>query len=326
MDKMFEELEKVLGKGRVRQNEPMSAHTTFKIGGPAQFYIAVETIDDLVKAVATARKLNLPIFILGGGSNVIIADGGIKGLVIKNNCRKFEVISMVGKIKSGQVDVDKALLYAESGVIMNQLVRYTIDHGLRGLECQLGLPGTVGAGVFLNSNFPKKSAFVGDCVYKVKLLGKDGTIREEEKSYFRFAYDKSILQETGEIVLSVIFKLIPEDKKVLWEKGMEALSYRSQTQPKGASAGCTFRNIGIVDAIQIPTPGRTTSAGYLIDKAGLKGKRIGDAMISDKHANFILNMGSAKAAEVTTLIELMKSEVLRRFGVHLSLEVWKVGF
>lgn len=326
MNTVLTRLENDLGKSRIRIDEPMSLHTTLKLGGAAQYYIVVETIDDLVKAVTSARKLNLPVFIFGGGSNVIIADGGIKGLVIKNNCRKFEVISMVGKIKSGQIDVDKALLYAESGVIINQLVRYAIDQGLGGLEYQLGLPGTVGAGVFLNSNFPKKSAFVGDCVYKVKLLAKDGTVREEEKSYFRFAYDKSILQETGEIVLSVTFKLVPEDKKILWERGMEALSYRNQTQPKGASAGCTFRNIGIVEAIQIPTPGRTTSAGYLIDKAGLKGKRIGDAMISDKHANFILNMGNAKAADVTELIDLMKSEVLRKFGVHLSLEVWKVGF
>lgn len=326
MDIALQALEEVLGKNRVRRNEPMSLHTTFKLGGPAEYYIAVETIDDLVKAVNTARKVEIPVFIFGGGSNIIVADSGIKGLVIKNNCRRFEVISMVGRIKNQKINVNKALVYAESGVIMNQLVRFTIEQSLEGLEYQLGLPGTVGAAIFLNSNFPKKGAFVGDAVYKVKLLTSDGQIKEENKSYFHFAYDKSILQKTGEIILSVVFKLNPEDKKILWERGMEALQYRNETQPKGASAGCTFRNIGIVEALQIPTPGRTTSAGYLIDKAGLKGKRIGDAMISDKHANFILNMGSAKTSDVTGLIDLMKSEVKKKFGVDLTMEVYRIGF
>ncbi len=304
----------------------MSAHTTFKLGGPAEYYFAAETIEDLVNAVTAANAVGISLFIFGGGSNIIVADKGIKGLVVKNNCRRFGIISMIGKIKNQKIDVNKALVYAEGGVIMNQLVRYTIEQGFSGLEYQLGLPGTVGAGVFLNSNFPKKSAFVGDAVYKVKLITREGQIREEERGYFRFAYDKSILQETGEIVLSVIFRLTPEDKKVLWEKGMEALQYRNETQPKGASAGCTFRNIGILAAMQIPTPGRTTSAGYLIDKAGLKGKRIGEAMISDKHANFILNMGNARSSDVVALVDLMKTEVRKKFGVDLTMEVYKVGF
>lgn len=310
----------------MRVDEPMSAHTTFKIGGPAQYYLDVATIDDLVKAVAAAKKLNLSVFIFGGGSNVIVADSGIRGLVIKNNCRRFEMASMTGKIKNRQVNVDRALVYAESGVIMNQLVRFTIDQGLSGLEYQLGLPGTVGGAVYMNSNFPKKDAYVGDSLYRAKLLAKDGTIHEVDNSYFHFAYDKSILQETGEILLSAVFRLDKEDKKLLWERGTEALKYRDSTQPKGASAGCTFRNISIVDAMAIPTPQRITSAGYLIDKAGLKGKRIGDAMISTMHANFILNMGQARAQDVLTLVELIKSEVNKKFRAPLHLEVKTVGF
>lgn len=326
MDTKLQELEKVLGANRVRVDEPMSAHTTFKIGGPAEYYVEVEKPEDLVKAVTVARKLGLPIFIVGGGSNVIIADHGIKGLVIKNNCRRFEIASMAGKVRNQKIDVDKALVYAESGVIMNQLVRFTIDAGLGGLEYQLGLPGTVGGGVYMNSNFPRKGVYVGDCLYKATVLAKDGQTKEVDNAYFRFGYDKSILQETHEIVLSVIFKLAKSDKKILWERGMEALTYRNSTQPKGASAGCTFRNISVVEAISVPTPERITSAGYLIDKAGLKGKRIGDAMISDLHANFILNMGQAKAEDVVGLVTLMKDEVYKRFGVHLALEVKTVGF
>lgn len=330
MDKILKELEEVFGVGRVRQNEPMSAHTSFKIGGRAEFYTDISTVDDLIKAVNAARKLEIPVFIFGGGSNIIVSDVGIKGLVIKNNCRRFEVMRVLGKVKrmngKATIDLDGALVFAESGVIMNQLVRFAIEQGLGGLEYQLGLPGTVGGGVYMNSNFPRIGVYVGDCVFKAKLLTKDGDIKEVDHKYFKFAYDYSILQETGEIVLSVIFKLTPVDKKLLWERGMEALTYRNETQPKGASAGCTFRNITIVDAMRIPTPERITSAGFLVDKAGLKGKRIGDAMISDLHANFILNMGKAKADDVVSLVNLMKDEVFRRFGVKLALEVKTVGF
>lgn len=326
MDTKLKELEEVFGQNRVRQNESMSLHTTFKIGGPAQYYVDIDKIEDLVKTVRVANKLEIPFFVVGGGSNMIVSDEGIKGLVVKNNCRRFEMMKMSGRVKNKKIDVDKALLHVESGVIMNQLVRFTIDEGFEGLEYQLGLPGTVGGAIFMNSNFPKKGVYVGDCLYRAELITRDGELKQVDKSYFHFAYDKSILQETGEILLSVIFQLSNSDKKILWEKGMEALNYRTATQPKGASAGCTFRNISIVEAVTIPTPDRITSAGYLIDKAGLKGKRLGDAMISDMHANFILNMGKARAQDVVGLVKLIKSEVFKKFGVHLSLEVRTIGF
>ncbi len=326
MDTRLKELEKVFGENRIRLNEPMSAHTTFKIGGPVQYYVDVDKTDDIEKAVVAAKKLDLPIFIFGGGSNVIIADHGIKGLVIKNNCRKFDFLGVSGRVRNQKVDLNKALVFAESGVIMNQLVRFTIEQGLSGLEYQLGLPGTVGGGIYMNSNFPRKGVYVGDCVHKVKLITREGQVKEVDNAYFHFAYDKSILQETEEIVLSAVFRLAPMDKKVLWERGTEALTYRTGTQPKGASAGCTFRNISIVDAMRLPTPDRITSAGYLIDKAGLKGKRIGDAMISDMHANFVLNMGAAKAQDVVELVKLIKDTVFQKFGVHLLLEVKTIGF
>lgn len=330
MDTKLKELQSELGENRVRVNEPMSSHTTFKIGGTAQYYIDVQSTDELIKAVRLAKVLNLPVFVFGGGSNIIVSDKGIKGLIIKNNCRRLELMRVAGKVKKvngeAKIDLEKALVFAESGAIMNQLVRFTIEEGLGGLEYQLGLPGTVGGGVYMNSNFPRKGVYVGDCLFKALLITKSGEIKDVENSYFSFAYDKSILQETGEILLSAVFKLVPTDKKVLWERGLEALKYRGDTQPKGASAGCTFRNISIVEAMNVPTPERITSAGYLIDKSGLKGKRIGDAMISDLHANFILNMGKAKAEDVVGLVKLMKDEVLKKFGVHLVLEVKNIGF
>ena len=154
---------------------------------------------------------------------------------------------------------------------------------------------------------------------------KEDEIKEVDNSYFHFGYDDSILQKTGEMVLSVIFKLSPEAKDVLWARGMEALEYRKKTQPAGASAGCVFRNISMLEAINIPTPGRITSVGYLIGKAGLKGKRIGDAVISDIHANYILNAGHAKSEDVVGLIKLIKSEILKMFNVQINLEIKTIG-
>lgn len=330
MDKSFQELKKVFGENRVKQNEPMKSHTTFKIGGLSQYYLEVDRIADIIEAVGLSNKLKIPVFILGGGSNIIVSDKGVRGLVIKNNCRKFDIMRVSGRMKNyaegWKIDMDKAMVYAESGALMNQLVRFTIEHGFSGLEYQLGLPGTVGGAIFMNSNFPVKQKYVGDALYKARLLTKEGDAKEVDKSYFRFGYDRSILQDTGEILLSAVFQFEPMDKKVLWERGMEALEYRNKTQPKGVSAGCTFRNISIADAINIRTPNNITSAGYLIDKSGLKGKGIGDAVISDVHANFILNKGKATAEDVTRLIDLIKSEVKKKFGVELYLEVKKIGF
>lgn len=325
MTSILQELIDTFGAERVRENEPMSAHTTFKIGGPAEFYLSADTTNDLIKSVQIANKLGIPLFVLGGGSNIIVSDRGIEGLVVKNNCRKFDIVSIKGKIEKQQMGIKEALVEAESGTIMNQLVRFTIEKGFSGLEYQLGLPGTVGGAIFMNSNFPLKSAYVGDPVVRATLLTRDGEIKEVEKSYFRFAYDVSILQETHEIVLSIIFRFLPETVEVLWGRANEALTHRSSTQPKGASAGCTYRNISIVDAMHAATPNNITSAGFLIDKAGLKGKRVGDAVISDQHANFVLNMGNATASDVTELLRIAKEEVKKRFGVTLHLEVRYVG-
>lgn len=319
------ELEKLTGS-RIRTDEPLSAHTTIKVGGPAEFYTEVDTVNDLMKIITASRKLKIPFFILGGGSNIVISDYGIKGLVIKNNCRKFSVLSMSGKIKDKKVDVDKVLVFAESGVIMNHLVRFTIDEGLKGLEYQLGMPGTVGGAIFMNSNFPKEGSFVGDNLYRAKILTETGEIKEVEKTYFNFGYDQSHIQKTREILLSVIFKLESSSKKDLWESATRALEHRNLTQPKEPSAGCIFKNITLAAALSVPTPNKITSAGYLIEKAGLKGERIGDAMVSAQHANFIVNKGNAKAEDIEKLIKLVQESVYNKFGVRLDLEVKMIGF
>src|SRR5581483_2983348 len=269
---VLKELEKVIGP-RLKQNEAMNTHTTFKVGGPAKYYADVANLDEFVELINIARAHKIPVFILGGGSNIVVSDRGFKGLVIKNNCRKFDVMTMIGKVKNrasqvlggSALSVDHALVFAESGVIMNQLVRFTIEQGLEGLEYQLGLPGTVGGGIAMNSNWPKKSAYIGDKVYKARILTGDGHVKEVDRSYFKFAYDYSSLQDNGDILLSVVFQFKPEDKQVLWQRAMEVLEHRSTSQPKEPSAGCTFKNIAPSVALSFSVPGRTTSAGYLID-------------------------------------------------------------
>lgn len=326
MDKTLQELQKTFGVGRIRANEPMSKHTTFKIGGPAQFYLEVSEPTDLVKAAKVTHELKIPLFIFGAGSNILVSDKGIKGLVVKNNCRKFLVKNRTGKIKNQKLNLDKALVFAESGAILNQLVRFSIEQGLGGLEHHLGMPGTVGGAIFGNANFPQKNASIGDCLYKAEIVTVNGEVKEVNKTYFKFSYDKSILGETGEILLSAVFKLTPGDKKELWEKATQTLTFRGETQPKEASAGCIFQNISLVEALKGSVPDKITSSGWLIDKAGLKGKQIGMAVISPIHANFILNLGRAKADDVVKLINLVKSEVYKKFGVKLSLEIKLIGF
>lgn len=329
MDKKKKVLEQIVGQNRLKLDEPMSLHTTIKIGGPALFYVDTEKIDELISLVQAAYEQDIDVLVVGGGSNMIVSDKGFDGLVIKNNCRKFDVMSMTGKMKNREegwkMDVDSAYVFAEGGTIMNQLVRFTIEQGLAGLEYQLGLPGTVGGGIHMNSNWAKASSFVGDHVYRVRLLTFEGEVKEVDASYFEFGYDHSILQKKPEIVLSVIFKLLPSDKKVLWERATKALEDRSASQPKNIVSGCTFRNTSIAESTQVPVSDKVIAAGYLIEKAGMKDKKIDNAMISGLHANFLVNTGGATSSEIVTLVNTAKEEVLQRCGVHLNLELYGVG-
>ncbi len=230
MDKRLRELETIFGERRVKTNEPLQIHTTTKTGGPALYYLEVEKIDDMKKAAEAAKKIHLPLFVFGAGSYIVLPQDGIQGLVVKNNCRYFEVVSFKGKIRNQAIDVDNALVYAESGVIVNQLVRSTIEDGLEGLEYQLGLPGTIGGAIYTNARFIPKKIAVRDMLKSIKILTGDGEIQEVGKEYFdnTNVYDKELIQETKDIILSAVFALTPHDKKILWERGTEAVSYRNE--------------------------------------------------------------------------------------------------
>ena len=305
---------------RLKENELMAVHTTFKIGGPARFYFEAQDTGEIVLAVNLCQKLELPYFILGGGSNLLVSDQGFSGLVIKNKTKKIKILGYQGKIQKAKRKIDKLFIEVESGVLTNTLVRQTIEEELEGLETFLGLPGTVGGAVYTNAHFKDKS--IGDFLESATILGLNGEIKKVDNFYLHFYYDQSILQKTGEVLLTAVFKLTGGEKEILWEKAQEALDWRQKNHHYDLpSAGCIFRNIKKSEALRLGTPDLTQSAGFLIEAVGLRGKTFGGAKISCDHANFIVNLGGASASDVIELINLAKVKVKEKFGMNLKEEI-----
>ena len=320
----YEILISVLGKNRVKLDEPLGKHTYFKLGGPADLFYTAENVDELIGSVQSAINFQVPYFVLGGGSNVIISDKGIRGLVIKNRTGGIKLKGFTGSALKGKLNLKDVLVEVDSGVPSNRLIRFTLDQGLAGLEKMLGLPGSIGGAVYNNSHH--LDILIGDYISEVKVIGKDGNLKTYQNKDLKFAYDYSILHDTKEVVLSASFKLEHGDKAALWEVATSAVKRRASTQPLGApSSGCIFRNIPLSDAMRLGTPDHTTSAGYVIDKAGLKGERVGGAVVSSRHANFIVNDGSATTKDVMDLVSVIKQKVKAKFGVDLTMEVFVVG-
>jgi len=311
---------------KLKRHEPLAGYTTYKIGGPADYFLEATSAKELAEAVTAARSAGIPVFILGGGSNILVGDKGYRGLVIKNNSQEIKIVGMKGTIANGSPSGD-VYVEAESGVSFNSLVRFTVDEGLAGLEMQLGLPGTVGGALFMNSKWVhEKPSYVGDVVHQVSILTPGNEIKVVNRSYFHFQYGSSILQSSGDIVLSVIFVLRRSDKDSLWQTANNTISYRRQTQPQGVkTAGCVFKNISQAEAIAANTPNLTTSAGFLIDHAGCKKLRIGDISVSPIHANFFVNEGKGTAVDMVQLIDIVKQKVFDTFRVQFKEEILRIG-
>jgi UDP-N-acetylenolpyruvoylglucosamine reductase len=323
-DTLIPALGEALGS-RLKTDVVLAPYTTFKIGGPAEYFIEVHSKDELAAAVTAARKAGMPFFVLAGGTNVLIADRGVRGLVIRNQAMKLTVKGIRGSI-AGDRNVRITYLEAESGAPMNQVVRTTCDEGLSGLEMHLGLPGSVGGAVTMNSKWTRPRGYVGDCVHQAEILMPDGNGRIVPAAYFDFAYGSSRVQTNGDVILAVTFALVRKTRDEVWKTAEESLAYRRQSQPQGVkSAGCAFKNIDQSEALTAATPGGTTSAGYLIDHVGLKGTHVGGAVFSDVHANFIVNTGQATAADVVELMELARRRVFEKFRVTLKDEILKIG-
>ena len=325
MKTKYEELKKILGD-RLKGNVMLAPFTTFKIGGPADLFYEARTVDELVQAVAEAGKLKIPVFVLGGGSNLLIGDKGVRGLVVKNSTSKIVIRGVKGSFAAGKSGSGLIYVEADSGVILNQLVRFTIEEGLSGLEMHLGLPGTVGGAVFMNSKWTKPAGAVGDVVYQANIFRRTNEMVTVPKAYFNFGYDSSVLQKSGDLVLSVVFRLAKSTKDKLWEAANGSIVYRRLTQPQGVfTSGCTFRNLSKAEALAAATPNQITSAGFLLDHAGLKGLTVGGAEVSKMHANFIVNKNHATAFQVVQLIELCRGRVREKFSVTLKEEIVRIG-
>lgn len=310
-----------IGNDRLKIDEPLSKHTYFKLGGPADLFYEAKTKQELITVVQSAILYQVPYFVIGGGSNVLINDSGYRGLVIKNKTNAISLTGFAGGVDRGKLDLKEAIVQSDSGVTANLLIRYTLDQGLAGLEDMLGLPGTVGGAVYNNSHHLDK--LWGDHIIEVEVLDSEGKIKKYTQKECQFDYDTSIFHKTKEIILSASFQLKRGDKDALWEVANAAVKRRASTQPLGVpSSGCMFKNISLADKMRLGI--MTQSAGYLIDKAGLKGLRVGGASVSSVHANFVVNDGTATAQDVIDLVKEIKTQIKAKFGVDLAEEVFLI--
>jgi UDP-N-acetylmuramate dehydrogenase len=312
---------KSIFQDRFKENELLSKHTTWRIGGPAKWFVEAKNADEVKTVITTAVSSGIKWFVLGGGSNVLINDEGFDGLVIQLALRDI-------KVEGSKITVGV-------GVPAVLLARMVAEAGLSGLEWMATLPGTVGGAVRGNAG-----CFGGetkDHLVSVTAL-HDGEIAELPKNDLAFNYRDSLFKKNKDIILSAVFELSPGDPVAIKSKMEELLTKRLAAQPPaGGTAGCVFKNYVIKDGeleslkkeSDIPQEmldKKIISAGWLIEQMDLKGKKIGGAKVSEKHANFIENVDGATASDVVQLIALIKMNARDRFGIQLEEEVQYLGF
>ncbi len=302
-------LSHALGEDRLRRRVPLAPLSTFGAGGDAEWLFNARTPDDVRHALVAAGDAGVGVTLLGGGSNVLVGDGGVHGLVVR---QRHGAIARAGR---GGVR-------AAAGVTLNGLVRWTIARGLGGLEGWAGTPGTVGGAVYGNAHF--QGRLLGDEVVRVGVAGADGAEHAVTSAAMEFGYDQSRVQRTAEAVLWAEFRVEEADSIRLRERARASLAYRKRTQPLDVpSAGCIFRNPD-PESEGMPRD-LPPAAGALIERAGLKGAAVGRARVSEVHANFIVCDAGASAHDIRSLIEHCRTEVHAMFGVTLRREVVYLG-
>lgn len=314
MDNFVTALKASFGENRVKTDELLSLHSPLKVGGPAKYYVELDRSDELVKIVNMAYEQKVPFVVIGSGSKTLFSDAGYQGLVIKNNTRKFDILSRKGKIRNNKIDVDRAYVYADSGAIVNQVVRFAIEQNLSGLEDILGMAGTIGGMLFDRHTIK----VVSPILYQIQAVGFDGKVQQISDHDLFYADSKGIMRHGSYVVLSVIFKLFPGHSALLWEKGERAIEKRAREKPKDMLSYPAFADISVAEAMSVPTPAYDRSAGYLLQKAGLLGKKIGDAILSEQYPNYIQNLGNASGNDMIAVLEESMSLVKKKFGVRLQ--------
>ncbi len=288
--KLFAGLEEI-----VSLDEPLAEHTWLGIGGPATYFLRPRTVEELSEVVRRCREAEVPMHVLGGGANVLIDDAGVRGAVIHLGQGTFTQTALIdGGVR------------AAAGADMGRLVLHCVREGLSGLECLTGIPGTVGGCVKMNAG----GAFgdIGNMVDNVQVMTDTAEIFTRHRAELAFAYRSTNI--SAKFILAAEFRLTEDDPHRILQQVKQIWIYKKNTQPLGQrNAGCIFKNP------------RGLSAGALIDRAGLKGRRIGGAYVSEKHGNFILADKGAKASDVLKLINLIREEVYKKCEVYLELEI-----
>jgi UDP-N-acetylmuramate dehydrogenase len=295
----IEKLINKLGVNRVSVNEPLAKYTYMKVGGPAEILFKANSSHELVEAVTAAQATLVPYTVIGNGANVLVSDKGIAGLTVINHSSNFKFLP-------------HDYLETDSGVNVVELITQAGKRRLTGFERMMKVPATVGGAIFMNAGDTNRQEFFGDLVRSVRVLTPMGQVKTINSEDCHFTYRTSRFQESGEIILSAVLQLKSAAKEDIEEKVRDIL-VRKVNQPAGPSVGSTFRN---------PEGG---FAGDLLEKAGVKGLASGGAKVSEKHANFILNLGNASASNIRELIQLMKRKVKENSGVSLEEEVRYLG-
>ena len=294
------EILSIIESDRVRLNEPMNKHTTFRIGGNAECFVSIQIIDELRELTSLCRRENIPFFLIGKGSNLLVSDKGIPG-----------VVAYLGE-ELCSISVNENLIVAEAGATLAAVAATALKEGLTGFEFAAGIPGTVGGAIRMNAG-----AYGGDMsqvVKWVRVLEPDGNIRTIAAEEMNFSYRYSILKDVDYIVLAAGIALNCGDEKSIRMSMMELAERRKEKQPlEYPSAGSTFKRP------------EGYFAGKLISEAGLSGARVGDAVVSEKHNGFIVNEGCATAEDVKQLIETVRKKVYENSGVLLEPEIIFVG-
>ena len=296
---MKQEIKKIT-KGIILFDEPMSKHTSYGIGGPARAYVTPKNKEDLVSILKFSKDNNIPSYFIGSGSNLLVSDDGIDGIVIT-----------LGK-SFNKLEINKNNVFAETGVMLGKMVKECTKRNLSGLESLIGVPGTLGGALIMNAG-----AFGGEIsnyLEYVSVINMSGDEKKYQQKDIKFNYRNSSFSD-NEILINANFKFIFSDQKTVSKNKLKASGGRKSSQPlRFRSAGSVFKN---------PSEG---AAGYFIDKAGLKGTKSGDAEISNVHANFFVNHGTATANDVVKLINIARKKVYKEFGVMLELEIKTLGF
>lgn len=278
-----------------RRDEPLAGYTWLKVGGPAQALITPRGVDELQRVVKRCHEQNIPIRLLGDGSNILVRDEGVPGVVIRLSDPAFAAVSIEGNI-----------VKAGAGALLSHVVTQSAEAGLAGLEALVGIPGTIGGA--LKGNSGSRNGEIGEHVRLVRVMTMKGEIFDRQEDELAFAYRSSGLNELA--ILSAEFDLKPDNPDEIAQRMKKTWVLKKASQPMSfQSAGCIFKNP------------RGQSAGALIEKAGLKGTRVGKCEISDRHANFIVTEPGATSADLLTLINLVKTKVAEQDGVDLELEV-----